>query len=201
MNGLGLSNDRVLQGIEVAKKAGFKNIKINVVLLRGVNDSPVLDLARYFRGTGMILRFIEYMDVGNKNGWKREDVIPSSEILKQISKEYPLEPLSKKYFGEVGERYRYKDGAGEIGFISSVTQPFCGSCTRARLSTDGRLFTCLFAGTGTDLKSPLREGASDEELLSRIQSVWKDRSDRYSEERFTHGPSRAHKIEMYQIGG
>jgi cyclic pyranopterin phosphate synthase len=201
MNGLGLSNDRVLQGIEAAKKVGFKNIKINVVLLRGVNDSTLLDLVRYFRGTGMILRFIEYMDVGNKNGWKREEVVSSSEILKQISKEYPLEPLSKKYLGEVAERYRYKDGAGEIGFISSVTQPFCGACTRGRLSTDGQLFTCLFSGTGTDLKSPLREGASDEELLSRIQSVWKGRSDRYSEERFTHGPSRAHKIEMYQIGG
>ena len=201
MNGRGFSTDRVLQGIEAARSAGFENIKVNAVVLRGINDCTLLDLVRYFRGSGITLRFIEYMDVGNKNGWKREDVMPSAEILRHISKEYPLEALSKNYLGEVAERYRYKDGAGEIGFISSVTQPFCGNCTRARLSTDGQLFTCLFGNTGTDLKSPLRKGASDEELLAHIQSVWKRRSDRYSEERFSNSSPREHKIEMYQIGG
>lgn len=190
----------VLQGIKTAEEAGFGAIKINVVLQRGVNDFNLMDIVRYFKNTPHILRFIEYMDVGNCNHWEQGYVVPTAELVKRIQQHYPLEPVHANYYGEVAERYRFKDGSGEIGFISSITQPFCGSCTRARLSTDGRIFTCLFSGKGHDLRNALRRGAADEELQALITTIWQNRSDRYSEERHesTH---RYEKIEMYQIGG
>ena len=171
-----------------------------------MNDHLLLDLARRFRGPNHILRLIEFMDVGTLNGWKFEQVVPASEILERIDAEMPLEPADPSYHGEVARRYSYRDGGGEIGIIASVTQPFCGDCTRARLSADGHLVTCLFAKNGTDLKTPLRAGASDDELRELITRVWRQRDDRYSDERFIDSTANQElqgrsKIEMYQIGG
>lgn len=203
MNGRGFDTQRVLAGIESARRAGLSPIKINSVVQKDVNDHTIVDLARHFKGTGMIVRFIEYMDVGNLNSWKLNEVVPASEILEKIDTELPLEPLSPNYSGEVASRYKYKDGSGEIGIISSVSQPFCGQCTRARLSTDGRLYTCLFGETGLNLRDPLRDGATSEELKALITTCWENRDDKYSEDRTsnTAGTSTSNKIEMYQIGG
>ena len=203
MNGRGFDTQRVLAGIESARRAGLSPIKINSVVQKDVNDHTIVDLARHFKGTGMIVRFIEYMDVGNLNSWKLNEVVPASEILEKIDTELPLEPLSPNYSGEVASRYKYKDGSGEIGIISSVSQPFCGQCTRARLSTDGRLYTCLFGETGLNLRDPMRNGATSEELKALITTCWENRDDKYSEDRTsnTAGTSTSNKIEMYQIGG
>ena len=201
MNGLGMKVARVLEGIEAAAAAGLTPIKINCVVQRGINDHTVVDLARRFKGTGHIVRFIEYMDVGNLNGWRLDHVIPSREVVERIAAEFPLEPADPSYYGEVAERWRYRDGSGEIGVISSVTQPFCGSCTRARLSPQGELFTCLFGTKGTDLRAPLREGATDADLSNLIARVWGLRSDRYSEIRASLTEPAGRKVEMYHIGG
>ena len=203
MNGRNYGTERVLEGIAAAEKVGLSPIKINAVVQKGVNDHTVVDLARRFKGTGHIVRFIEYMDVGNLNGWKMDQVTPASEIVATINAEMPLEPVEANYVGEVANRYRYTDGSGEIGVIASVTQPFCGDCTRARLSTDGKLFTCLFASQGSDLRGPIRDGVSDDQLRDVIAGIWRLREDRYSELRteFTALESAPRKIEMYQIGG
>jgi len=200
MNDVDFPVERVLAGIEAAAAAGLSPVKVNVVLKRGVNEDGMLDLVRYFRGSGHVLRFIEYMDVGSTNGWRLDEVVPAAEILERIGAEFPLEPVPPEYPGEVATRYRFRDGAGEIGVIASVTRPFCGDCTRARLSADGRLYTCLFAVSGHDLRAPLRSGASDEELRQRIEAVWAVRTDRYSELRSAATP-RASKVEMSYIGG
>ena len=201
MNGGRGELDRVLQGIRAATDNGLGNIKLNTVVQRGVNDHTLLDLLDYFRGTAIVVRFIEFMDVGTLNHWSMDEVVPSAELLKQIEQRWPLEALPGQYKGEVAKRYRYRDGQGEIGFISSVTAPFCGACTRARLSSDGSLYTCLFAETGVDLKGPLRAGASDAELLQLMRGTWQQRSDRYSEERANPQAAPHRKIEMYFIGG
>ena len=203
MNGRGLGVDRVLQGIEAADAAGLSPIKINAVVQRGVNDHTVVDLARRFKGTGHIVRFIEYMDVGNRNGWKWDEVVPAAEVVQRIDAEMPLEPADSNYRGEVANRYRYRDGEGEIGVIASVTQPFCADCTRARLSTDGKIYTCLFASRGVDLRDEMRAGASEDQLRDILTRVWGLRADRYSEERTELAPLQndRRKIEMYQIGG
>jgi cyclic pyranopterin phosphate synthase len=200
MNDVDFSVHRVLRGIETARNVGFGPIKINMVVKRGVNEDQILPMARHFRGAHFVLRYIEYMDVGNTNGWRTEDVVPSAEIVARITAELPLEPLQANYRGEVARRYRHRDGGGEIGLISSVTQPFCGDCTRARLSADGRLFTCLFASTGTDLRHPMRDGASDAELADLIRRVWSVRADRYSEIRTSATVSQP-KAEMSLLGG
>ncbi len=200
LNGVGLTIERVLEGIEAAEKAGFTSLKFNCVVQRGVNEHTLADLARRFRGTGHIVRFIEFMDVGTLNGWDLAQVVPAAEILEWIGAEFPLEPADPNYTGEVARRYRFLDGSGEIGIIASVTQPFCGDCTRARLSADGQLVTCLFASGGHDLKQPLRSGISDGELRHLIRGVWTRRSDRYSELR-TDETSASDRIEMYRIGG
>ena len=203
MNGRGFDTQRVLRGIQRASEVGLSPIKINAVVQRGVNDHTLVDLARHFKGSGHIVRFIEYMDVGNRNGWKLDQVVSAKEIVELIDAEMPLEPLESNYTGEVANRFRYKDGEGEIGVIASVTQPFCAACTRARISTDGRLFTCLFATQGADLRSPMRNGASDDELRALINGIWSRRTDRYSEERaeLTEAQNSPLKVEMYQIGG
>ncbi len=203
MNGRGLGVDRVLQGIESADAAGLSPIKINAVVQRGVNDHTVVDLARRFKGTGHIVRFIEYMDVGNRNGWKWDEVVPAAEVVERIDAEMPLEPADSNYRGEVANRYRYRDGEGEIGVIASVTQPFCADCTRARLSTDGKIYTCLFASRGVDLRDEMRAGATDDQLRNLLTRIWGLRADRYSEERTELAPLQndRRKIEMYQIGG
>jgi cyclic pyranopterin phosphate synthase len=200
--GLG-SVEEVLQGLAHARRAGLAPIKVNAVIQRGINDDTVLDLVEHFRGTDVIVRFIEYMDVGNRNEWRADLVVPSKELLARIGARWPLEPLKGNYRGEVSRRYRFTDGRGEIGFISSVTQPFCGSCTRARLSSDGILYTCLFATRGTSLRDELRGGASDAHLLERIRTVWLGRADRYSElrARLRESTAAQPKIEMYYIGG
>jgi len=191
---------KVLAGIEAAHAAGLAPIKINMVTKRGVNETSIVPMARYFKGTGMTLRFIEFMDVGSTNGWRLDDVVPAREIIAMIDREMPLEPVQSGYRGEVAARYRYKDGGGEIGVISSVTQPFCADCTRARLSADGALYTCLFATQGHDLRALLRNGASDEEISSAIAAVWTERTDRYSDLR-SEQTAGLHKIEMSFIGG
>ena len=203
MNGRGFSTQRVLQGIRQAEAAGLAPIKINAVVQRGVNDHTVVDLARHFKGTGHIVRFIEFMDVGNLNGWRWDQVVSAAEIVQRIDAALPLEPLESNYQGEVALRYRYRDGSGEIGVIASVTQPFCGDCTRARLSTDGKIYTCLFASQGVSLRDPMRAGATDDELSGLITGTWGRRVDRYSEERTELAPLQnpRQKIEMYQIGG
>ena len=203
MNGDKLGVQPVLDAIRTAQDVGLWPIKVNAVVRRGVNDHTVVDLARHFRGTGVIVRFIEYMDVGNRNGWRLDDVVAAEEIVARIDAELPLEEIPPNYAGETALRYRYRDGAGEIGVIASVTRPFCGACTRLRLSADGSIFTCLFASRGTDLKGPLRAGASDDDLRAIIAGVWARRTDRYSEERtrFTELASNRPKVEMYQIGG
>jgi len=200
MNGRGLPLSRVLAGLEVAARVGLAPIKLNCVVQRGVNDHTLVELVRRFRGTGHVVRFIEFMDVGTLNRWELSQVVPAREIRDRIAAEFPLVPLEPNYRGEVAKRYGFADSSGEIGIIASVTQPFCGDCTRARLSADGRLVTCLFASNGTDLKTPLRDGSSDAELARIITRVWSGRTDRYSEERAE--PTRAReKIQMYQIGG
>ncbi|MDP9285942.1 MAG: GTP 3',8-cyclase MoaA [Actinomycetota bacterium] len=200
MNDVGFPVARVLAGIEAAAAAGLTPVKVNMVVKRGVNDGSILDMARFFRGTGHILRFIEYMDVGHTNGWRLDEVVPAAEIVRTIDAEFPLGPVEPNYRGEVAKRWRYKDGAGEIGVIASVTQPFCGHCTRARLSADGKLYTCLFAVRGHDLRALQRGGASDKDLLEAIGRIWSRRTDRYSEIRSaeTVGPP---KVEMSYIGG
>jgi cyclic pyranopterin phosphate synthase len=200
MNDADFPVEKVLDGIAAAGDAGFTQIKINMVVKRGVNDGQVVEAARHWRDSGHILRFIEFMDVGSTNGWRMDDVIPSAEIVRRISQAFPLEPVEANYAGEVAERWRYRDGAGEIGVISSVTQAFCSSCTRLRLSTEGSLYTCLFAQSGHDLKGLLRGGASDDELRDEIAAVWRGRSDRYSEIR-TEQTAKNPKVEMSYIGG
>ena len=191
---------KVLEGIEAAAAAGLAPVKINMVVKRGVNDQDIVRMAERWRGTGSIVRFIEYMDVGSSNGWRMDDVISSAEVVRRIGARWPLEPADANYPGEVAERWRYLDGAGEIGVISSVTQAFCASCNRMRLSTEGSLYTCLFAQAGHDLKALVRGGASDEELRNQIAAVWQARSDRYSEIRTEH-TSGLKKVEMSYIGG
>ncbi|MDT3439914.1 GTP 3',8-cyclase MoaA [Pseudofrankia sp. BMG5.37] len=192
---------RVLAGIDAASCAGLSPIKVNMVIKRGINDLSVLPMVDLFRGTGHIPRFIEYMDVGATNEWKLDEVVPAAEIVSLIDGRYPLEPLPPDHHGEVATRYRFRDGAGEIGVIASVTRPFCGGCTRARLSADGRVHTCLFSSGGTDLRALLRTGAGDEDLLSAIRELWSTREDRYSELRGRRIPSGSERVEMSYIGG
>ena len=205
MNGRGFGVDRVLEAIEAAEDAGLGPIKINSVVQRGVNDDFVTDLAKYFKGTDKIVRFIEYMDVGTINGWKLEEVVPSRELAARINAESPIIPIDRNYKSETSARYAYADGTGEIGFISSVSEPFCDDCTRARLSTDGKLYTCLFTGDGHDLREGLRSGATDNEIRELITGVWEQRTDRYSEERTSEttalGGKKPERVEMYHIGG
>jgi cyclic pyranopterin phosphate synthase len=204
MSGRDFGPERVLEGIEAAAATGLTPVKINCVVQKGVNEDAVLALAERFRGTGHVLRFIEYMDVGTLNHWTPDEVVGAEEIVKRIDAEWPLEPLGANYAGEVARRWAYRDGRGEIGVIASVTAPFCGGCTRARLTIEGRLVTCLFAADGVDLRGPLREGASDGELRALVEGTWRRRSDRYSEERARlreGGSGERRKIEMYQLGG
>ena len=200
MNDVGFTAASVLEAIEAAARAGLTPVKVDMVVQRGVNDGDILDMAAHFRHSGHILRFIEYMDVGTTNGWRMADVVPSKEIVERINAQWPIEPLEANYFGEVAERYRYKDGAGEIGLISSVTLPFCGDCTRARLSANGELYTCLFGVQGFDLRSLLRAGRTDDEIADAIRSTWLRRVDRYSEIR-SEDTLTLHKVEMSRIGG
>jgi cyclic pyranopterin phosphate synthase len=200
MNDVDFPVTRVLEGIEAASAAGLAPVKVNVVVKRGVNDDGILDLARFFHGRGHVVRFIEYMDVGHTNGWRLDDVLPASEIVRRIDEELPLEPVEPAYRGEVARRYRYRDGGGEVGVIASVTQPFCGDCTRARLSADGKLYTCLFAVRGHDLRALLRNGADDDELTAALADVWRARDDRYSELRSAE-TAELDKVEMSYIGG
>ena len=201
MNGRNFGTERVLEGIEAAERAGLRPIKINAVVQRGVNDHTIVDLARFAQERDYIVRFIEYMDVGTLNGWKMDDVVSAEEILDLIDAEMPLEPVEANYKGEVALRYRFKDGDGEVGVIASVTKPFCGDCSRMRLSPEGQIVTCLFATSGTDLRTPLRDGADDDEIEAIIRGIWGLRDDRYSEIRtlFTDEPRK--KVEMYHIGG
>ncbi len=191
---------KVLEGIDAAAAAGLSPVKVNMVVKRGLNDHHVVDMARHFRGTGHIVRFIEFMDVGSTNGWRMDDVISSAEIVRRISAQFPLEQVDPDYRGEVAERWRYADGSGEIGVISSVTQAFCKDCNRLRLSTEGAMYTCLFGQTGHDLRTLLRAGAPEEALRDSIVAVWRARGDRYSEVR-TEATARAPKVEMSYIGG
>jgi cyclic pyranopterin phosphate synthase len=201
MNGVGYEVQPVLEGIEAAKQAGL-SVKINMVVKKGFNDQDILPMARYFKEKGHILRFIEFMDVGTTNGWKLDQVVPSQHIKDLIHAEMPLEPVDPNYYGEVASRYRYSDTDTEIGFISSVTQAFCSSCTRARLSSEGKLYTCLFASEGHDLRTPLREGASDDEIEQMARKLWSSRKDRYSEDRLNQTLQlKNKKIEMSHIGG
>jgi len=190
----------VLAGIEAADRAGFGPIKVNMVVKRGVNDDQILPMARHFKGTGHIVRFIEFMDVGASNGWRMDDVVPSREVIDRIDAAFGLEQVDPNYVGEVAERWRYRDGSGEVGVISSVSEPFCSDCSRARLSTEGRLYTCLFADQGHDFRSLLRGPFSDEQISAAIAAVWTGRDDRYSEIRTSQTASRR-KIEMSYIGG
>jgi cyclic pyranopterin phosphate synthase len=199
MNDVDFPVERVLAGIEAAAAVGAP-VKVNVVVKRGVNEDGIVDLARHFRGSGHVLRFIEYMDVGHTNGWRLDDVVPAAEIVRRIEEEFPLEAVEPAYRGEVARRYRYADGAGEVGVIASVTQPFCGDCTRARLSADGKLYTCLFAVHGHDLRALLRGGVSDEQLEDALSGVWRARDDRYSELRSAE-TVELEKVEMSYIGG
>jgi cyclic pyranopterin phosphate synthase len=200
MNDARVPVSRVLDGIAAAERAGLTPIKVNAVIRRGLNEHAVLDLAQQFRGTGTIVRFIEYMDVGATNGWRLDDVVPAREILERIDARWPLEPVDADYRGEVAPRYRYRDGAGEVGVISSVSQPFCGDCTRARLSADGRIYTCLFASSGHDVRAVLRSGQTDADLMAFLTDVWQGRSDRYSELRTLETAAQP-KVEMSYIGG
>jgi len=203
LSGIGADLNRVLQGVEEAVRVGLRPVKVNVVVQRGVNDDVILDLVNFARGEGYVVRFIEYMDVGTLNAWELDDIVPSKEILDTIRTRYDVEPANPNYFGEVASRYVFTDGTGEIGFISSVTQPFCSKCTRARLSAYGSLYTCLFASAGVDLRGLLRHDASDEEILKTIHDTWSARTDRYSEERaqMTSEERGKNKVEMYSIGG
>jgi len=200
MNDVGYPVAKVLEAIDNASAVGLTPVKVDMVVKRGVNQDDVLPMARHFRHSGHILRFIEYMDVGTTNGWRLEDVVSAKEILAILSREWELEPVEPNYFGEVAERHRYKDGGGEVGIISSVTLPFCGACTRARLSADGELYTCLFGVKGHDLRSLLRDGATDAELEAALRGIWGNRTDRYSEIR-SEDTIGLHKVEMSRIGG
>jgi GTP 3',8-cyclase len=199
MNDVDFPVQVVLDGIGAAAATGLP-VKVNVVVKRGVNEDSVVPMARQFRELGHIVRFIEYMDVGHTNGWRLDDVVPAGEIVSAIDSELPLEPLPPRYSGEVAERYRYRDGSGEVGVIASVTRPFCGTCTRARLSADGSLYTCLFATAGHDLRALLRAGASDDEIATAVGGIWRERTDRYSELR-SAATRDLPKVEMSYIGG
>lgn len=203
MNGERGSVKDILEGIKTAESVGFHSIKINAVIQKGVNDHTLLDLVRYFRGTPHVIRFIEYMDVGNQNHWDHRHVVASQEIVSMIQREFPLKALGANYDSEVASRYGFVDGQGEIGFISSVSEPFCGSCSRLRLSADGKMYTCLFATQATDLRKPLRSGATDGELRNMIESTWRARTDRYSQERSKLASLNKvlNKVEMFQVGG
>ena len=203
MNGRNIPVSDVLDGIRAARDAGFETIKINAVIQRGMNDHQIIDMAKYFREEGSILRFIEYMDVGTRNGWHQDEVIPSREIHDRIHEVFPLAPVDRNYRGEVASRYVYQDGEGEIGFISSVTDTFCGDCTRARVSANGVLYTCLFANEGADLKAMLRDDISDDEMYKNLATIWGNRTDRYSELRtmLRSSGETTDKVEMYHIGG
>jgi cyclic pyranopterin phosphate synthase len=200
MNDVDFPVARVLAGIDAAAAAGLAPVKVNMVVRRGLNEESVLPMARYFRARGHTLRFIEYMDVGATNGWRLDDVVPAEEILGTIDRELPLEPLERSYRGEVARRWRYRDGAGEIGVIASVTDPFCGDCTRARISADGTVYTCLFAASGHDLRGLIRAGASDDDLADTVAALWRRRDDRYSELRSAETAASG-KVEMSFIGG
>jgi cyclic pyranopterin phosphate synthase len=200
MNDVSFPVTRVLDGIDAAAQAGLSPVKVNMVVKRGANDHAIIPMADHFRNSGHILRFIEYMDVGTTNGWRLDDVVPAAEIRDAIHASWPLEPLTANYPGEVANRYRYLDGAGEIGLITSVTQPFCGGCTRARISAEGKLHTCLFASHGHDLRALLRDGATDQQLAERLRSIWTARADRYSEARSAE-TAPTQKVEMSYIGG
>ncbi len=200
MNDRGVPLARVLEGIAAAQKAGLWPVKLNAVVKRGVNDHGLVDLARFARANGLIVRFIEYMDVGTTNGWRLDDVVPAAEVIRRIDAELPLEPADPNYRGEVARRWRFRDGQGEIGVIASVTQPFCRDCARARLSTDGKLYTCLFSAAGHDLRVLLRQGASNDDLRAALARIWRGRGDRYSELRAAL-PVRPASIEMSYIGG
>ena len=200
LNDVDFPVEKVLEGMDAAQKVGLEPIKVNMVVKRGVNESSILPMAHYFREKGYILRFIEYMDVGHTNGWRTDEVVSAKEIVKIINKELPLEPLDPNYKGEVASRWRYKDGSGEIGVISSVTQPFCRDCNRARLTAEGKLYTCLFAVKGHDLKSLVRSEATDEDISNEIARIWGRRSDRYSELR-SENTVDLPKVEMSHIGG
>jgi GTP 3',8-cyclase len=199
MNDVGVPVARTLAGIDAAAAAGL-HVKVNTVVRRGWNDHVVVDLVRYFRGTGHVVRFIEYMDVGTSNGWNLDEVVSGAELVARVGAEFPLEPVEPAHRGEVARRYRLRDGTGEIGFITSVTQPFCGDCTRARLSSKGELFLCLFASRGVDLRDLLRSGSTDAEITARIHAVWTGREDRYSELRAAGTPETS-RVEMSYIGG
>ena len=201
VNDVGYGVAKVLEAIENAAAAGLTPVKINMAVKRGLNEHSVIPMVRHFRGSGHILRFIEYMDVGTTNGWCMEDVVPAAELVDIIDAEFPLEPADANYGGEVAKRWRFRDGAGEIGIIASVTQPFCSSCTRARLSAEGVLYTCLFAGEGTDFRRLIREGASDEYIAEVLNTLWTQRADRYSEIRAEAGELPSKRIEMSYIGG
>jgi GTP 3',8-cyclase len=200
MNDVGFPVAKVLAAIDNAADAGLAPVKIDMVVKRGVNEDHIIPMARHFRNSGHILRFIEYMDVGTTNGWRMEDVVSAKEILATLSREWEMEPVQPNYFGEVAERYRYVDGAGEVGIIASVTLPFCGACTRARLSADGELYTCLFGVKGYDLRTLLRNGSSDDDLEAAVRDIWGNRTDRYSEIR-SEDTISLHKVEMSKIGG
>lgn len=200
MNDVGFPVAKVLEGIDAAADAGLTPVKINMVVKRGVNDHSIVDVARHFKGTGHIVRFIEYMDVGTTNGWCLDDVVPAREVVERINSVFPLESAAPNYRGEVANRWRYKDGSGEIGVIASVTQPFCSDCSRARISAEGKLYTCLFAAKGTDLRELLRDGATDDELTAVIEDTWARRIDRYSEIR-SEQTVNLPKVEMSYIGG
>jgi GTP 3',8-cyclase len=199
MNDVEFPVARVLAGIEAAAESGM-GVKVNCVVRRGLNEGGVVDMARCFHGTGHTLRFIEYMDVGTTNGWRLDDVVPAAELVRTVDAELPLEPVEPAYRGEVARRWRYRDGGGEVGFIASVTQPFCGDCTRARLSAEGRLYTCLFSARGHDLRALVRGGATDDELAERLSGIWAKRTDRYSEIR-SAATTDAPRVEMSYIGG
>ena len=204
LNDAGFPVGQVLEAIAAADEAGLAPVKVNMVVRRGVNEQSILPMAAHFRHSGHVLRFIEYMDVGATNGWRLDEVVPAAQIIAEVERQWPVEPVEAGYPGEVARRYRYRDGAGEIGVIASVTQPFCRGCTRARLAADGQLYTCLFAADGHDLRGPLRGGVSDQALREQISSIWTRRTDRYSERR-TRQTRRAHqvqqKVEMSHIGG
>ncbi len=200
MNDVDFPVARVLEGIDAAAAVGLGPVKINMVLKREMNENSILSMARYFHGTGHILRFIEYMDVGTTNGWRLDDVVPAREVVATIDAEMPLEPVDPNYRGEVANRYRYKDGGGEVGIIASVTKPFCADCTRARISAEGKLYTCLFASRGHDLRALVRGGTSDDEVADAIASLWRVRGDRYSEIRASE-TAGLEKMEMSYIGG
>ncbi|OBA04550.1 cyclic pyranopterin phosphate synthase [Paenibacillus polymyxa] len=200
MNGRGIKPAFILKQIDYARKIGFE-IKVNMVVQKGVNDSEILPMAAYFKEQGITLRFIEFMDVGNDTGWSFKKVVTKEEIIEQLKNAYELEPIDQNYFGEVAKRYRYKDSDAQVGFITSVSDSFCSSCTRARLSSDGKFYTCLFASDGFDLRQMLRDGANDQELLDAITSVWEQRIDRYSDERTEQTANNRKKINMSYIGG